>query len=1322
MAHLTYEKTHSIIRMTADDRQSINRIIQHKCEEFEAIIKKGVVAMLNAQEERDKLFARRSEYLNFMTHRSKQKKEQINQIAQTIRENTASAPMGAGAATQLVTTASAAIGNAIIDNNENKRQQTEVEQNLYSAQMLYYIPPQDYERIAESVAKVLSYRYQFLIFRLAAGENGYIKLALFFISSMKTFAIARLREQKSNIIKALLNAAIPPSTDSISYRDWPSIDFENFRSHLTRVGTRKTLELDEDVNDILRRCGPAVRALLGGVGSYVCYDTGKVIPFSPYTIIGALNHAPILGSDKRIITGLTPRHRQYIKLDGNSKYPLILLGHDEKTADLGVNFATKITNEILNPSQIEALRRLVPNFFSEQDDEQDLIKYRRAPADFRYPEEKFECPWSAKREHEWKSRLQKIYPLPTKNTFANNEEDFDDSTELLHMQKTAYEFNLEYKKRDALDIKAQILDALVQTYNDPIQKKHALYLGKYAAYAAKEWVRCLLETSVWDVDELELARGVIESANLSIFASRDCPNYETEKYETALNARKKALKYLEVFDQVQNINQKNYTLILEYLEETQGFKKGIELASREAITTLRLNKYYKSQINDGIQRLLKMQEISRSMSYFNYQEDMKPHTINDFYQQLSTLQNLIGLQPLQTIQDVLEAIDFYHQEIMLYSEYLKNMLHSRNIIILDMESSEALIKIQEVIDNSLKIYEESNLLKSQNNGWGHRYQQKLQNLISIKDCFQTNRQTLIELKNKLQYRSIDAESDLKINQFFIRTCIQAEFYMLLHLSNYNQFYNFNSDAFQQLYLIARQLHIQLQSEYATDAEIMYNTIHQKFSRLPRDIELAEIFETYRKVKNATDELELSVRDDTELVDIALNQTRLAFREAEKALQDVYEFESKLQYIYTHCEPQQRKINSNGLNLDRTNEQFLKAIENNFQELLQNTNDLLSETVKSQLELEFKHFQSSYINEQTLDLRYLGIRFLSNISRIISESLRESLHLHQNLELFKAHIQNTETALKSSQTELTIERKKTLKVLKQAYLKICSANQVQQRLIISEAPSLPIAWTLSTDTLSWASHLSISEQKWLDKKNTLQKKKLFEETKEHKSPVRMAYSLILALTMEQLKSKKHEVCRLKKIQIGVQKTKIPPLSLESVARTPSAKRSQFSEEKNLLLKIIQQKLLILEEQIEELETLQTNILAVQLKIFFNDWKSKTFESMFDKKNIQTQLGLIKKGVKESVDKKEPREPADKKESTLVFEVEEFDESQYSIDELERWLNILQQNICDNERLLTPQSIFSSSPSNDTLQYSESVEESQMQQKNAQVVTQASRGPS
>lgn len=62
---------------------------------------------------------------------------------------------------------------------------------------------------------------------------------------MKSYAIARLLKYKNDVIRALINTAIPPSTNTINYRDLPSVNFRNFRMYFSRLGSHKILKLDD---------------------------------------------------------------------------------------------------------------------------------------------------------------------------------------------------------------------------------------------------------------------------------------------------------------------------------------------------------------------------------------------------------------------------------------------------------------------------------------------------------------------------------------------------------------------------------------------------------------------------------------------------------------------------------------------------------------------------------------------------------------------------------------------------------------------------------------------------------------------------------------------------------------------------------------------------------------------------------------------------------------------------------------------------------------------------------------------------------------------
>ena len=115
------------VRMTEEDRQAINRMTKHKCNQFKATITRGVIGMLNTQAEQKKLDAERQDFLSSLTSRNKTKKQQLTAVAGAMKDATSNAPMGIGAASNALLTTASTVGNALLDNAEEKRKDNEAE-------------------------------------------------------------------------------------------------------------------------------------------------------------------------------------------------------------------------------------------------------------------------------------------------------------------------------------------------------------------------------------------------------------------------------------------------------------------------------------------------------------------------------------------------------------------------------------------------------------------------------------------------------------------------------------------------------------------------------------------------------------------------------------------------------------------------------------------------------------------------------------------------------------------------------------------------------------------------------------------------------------------------------------------------------------------------------------------------------------------------------------------------------------------------------------------------------------------------------------------
>ena len=904
----TLEKSKLLVRMTAEDRQAINRMIRHKCDEFESVIQKGIVAMLNAQEESEKLAEKRAEYLSFLTARNQQKKEQLKQISQATSEAISQAPMGIGSAGQLVISAATGTGNAIYNNAEQKRQQTEAEERLFSAQMLFYIPPQDYDKIARRVASILSYRYQFLIFRLAAGENGYIKLANFFVHAMRSYAVARLRERKNDVVRALLNAAIPPSTDTINYRDWPSIDFSNFRTHLNRVGTRKTLELDHAASSIVRRCGPAVRALLGGHESYVDPNNSQIKRYQPYTIIGALNHALILNTDSRIHSGILPPHRQYIALDGNVKYPMILLGQGETTADLGVNFATQSTNIILEDLHREALKRLVPDFFNHAvfyslDKEPEELAIAE---NIRYLEEKYECPWSLKRENQWQEKLQAIFLAKNKVSAHDEIEMFEQSAQFRVMLQTANQHYLQSKIEDAVEIENEAFTMISHVFkaadNASIERKQSAQTANYTLFSAHEIMRCMRYAQHFESQQFELVRQLIETANLAIYASRDLAFHETWIYQNSLIKIKDLQLHLVALQNAHCLYEMHFSILLEAIEDLPHLAMGAKLLKRENLLNFRKTRILKIQISEQLREIQKMVEMGQAIKQYDEQFSQSSLDISQAFQaaeeEMKRARHDLTENPdtqdhatfINCIEICLKTIDFhlsFMEKIELKDSAIPvglRMPSEKNIGAMRAELMREKARLED--------YKQQRIPRV----WLQQSQYR-----SLMDELKAWLQDLLEKTSLVQsyFDSIsytpesgDEELNIRIQSFFKRAMLARQFNFIRYLNAQKA----NPKSLGTLYEKTKSLYLCYKSNGATLAQSQYEQSQIIASRLESGMPIYELRKIVQRIKRDKEWLELRVRDDIEVAEIAMNQARLLYRDAELISQDIQEIHNKIDSI------------------------------------------------------------------------------------------------------------------------------------------------------------------------------------------------------------------------------------------------------------------------------------------------------------------------------------------------------------------------------------------------------------------------------------------
>ena len=1214
-----------IIRMIQADRQAINRMIKHKRAEFECVIKKGIVSMLNAQDERSQLSEHHDQYLGFLTANSQTKKKQIAATANSLKDSTSSAPMGLGSAVSLAATGVSALGSAILDNAEIKRQQTDAEERLFSAQILHYVSSKDYEAIAQQVASILSYRFQFLLFRLAAGENGYIKLANFFVASMKTYAIARLREYKGEEIKALIDAAIPPSTDALSYREWPQVDLSNFKMSLM-LGVRKKLDLDEDANQILERCGPAVRALLGGYQQKVDSFTGQVVNYKPYTILGALNHAPILNHEAGIISGLETKHRKQEALDGSMKYPMILLGNGETTADLGVNFATKSMGKFLDEAHVLALRRLVPDFFVYD------VNYEINPkssavhsislnaSDFVYRTESYECPWTGKREI---IRQQRILGLYQASLGVIEDEEVvatEHHGKLKAMEIASNLFDVNEARKDGIQAKAESEQAQIEFHSADLKTEDHLYKrlkavksAKYAALAVSEIMAGVVKSNTPTEDYFKLSIDIIETAKAALNVAHDLPIKEANMRKQLTIFSKQAFESATVAFELQAFCQDSLQIVVELMNTTRMSALSTIFNQNEEITRSTAQRLLRNQIKTSLSQSSKLTEQARAIA--NYEQDttieLQPTAVLDgLYAAASSVRDEIDnpgtRNDVQALLQIIELCVIYTQKnyndicfsletddylINTNNDWLENkrlneLMPSQSKAIVLAAATGALEQVKSMLTLAQSLVTELNVWQL----YISLSPQAKQSIITAKDNAVRAKNLSISILRSIE---VSPKSELNIdNAYLERVAANNELSRLSLISckkeSTDSIAGLSSPLRIPLAALQTQIrdlehavkinHLQLATQANARLIETTNQFHEAMS-------LKDIISQARRIRRALDTVEMAVADDFEILNLFISKTQQAIDQAKQALQAISAAEGKLVYLKKICledTDSDESVSTHNSNFDssvlRTSAHMNvpsiidKQLDNLIKGFSQQSADLDSADIETTPDEEMVIRALNQIidscsertNQNVINAEWIKATILTKLNCLKKEiSLNSVICPATNWGIWivavtvKFIVQTVHTMEHGAgdQTSIAIAAGESVRQIagqvspdlkaatdiaflsiKQACQDIYNAQQVLSKKLRHPTNKTIQTWSLVSSTLAWAGRLNATELKWSQEQSERRSLQRQEELRAiqaqgaaTRSPLRIAYTFMLAYSNAKLSDKKKLSGELNKLQ-------------------------------------------------------------------------------------------------------------------------------------------------------------------------------------------------
>ena len=936
MDHLSLNDPSTVIRMSRKARRELNVLMTSKQYEFENMIEKGVIAMLSEQVEHRSLSSERNMYSSFVSNRHEKHKKKREEAANTVKDATGSAGV-LGAGSKVVISGVASATSTIQDAVEEKRLEDEAKQVLQSAQILHYIniSPTQYGAVAKGVAKILSNRFQLTLLRLAPGEVGYMKFAATLVEFMNANIVKRLRENPSDIVRAFVDAAVPSSTDTFSYRTYLS-------------GVHKQLQIDEEVEEILGECGPAVRSLVGALKYGIDPKTGKMKRHSSYTILGVMAHAFIITGEGGVVQGLGTPHRKDEMLDGHNKYPAILLNSNENVSDLGFNFGTKVTGRALKNAHVVALKRLIPDFFERKavysinpvNSMRQLKVDMRATADLVFPEERDECPWTKTREKAWKDRTQKIHEAGL--SFLGKERDEEDIITRRHAGRlTAMEFASDaFDTSEAKKDVMKMTDEVIKVQRDvrktgfatdarSDKQLQAVESARYAALVTSELMTCVIKCRASDEHYLTLAASILEASESAIDVTRGLPIDEARAYRKVSVALNRASENARISLDLHIFCQESFHVLLELVQNLKGHNlKGHILADyiKREMQEEQSKKMKKFRLNIKEHREKALDTLTMAQYFLDddvFEVETAKKAYQEALQEVQTLLDNTGQRPDTTL--LIKIIKGCEREIKKNRDDMRLVLKDDYLFTNDncdwmdppivegatnLEINTAVLKaledLNEEVEEALK---EANRIIGEGHWW--QWQETLSTDVMVqKDRAVTAKNRSVSLLKSVKINPVEGvKADIVRNagDFFDRAVDLTELGRLRFVLGQEESASLKEnlslpleEALDTLNFKARSLSQAMKRSDLEEAKTAYEKVKEDADKLQVESLFSVALKQMREVRIDRDKLEEKIIADIERLDYLEKKAGIEIQDLIDAKQGIEAIKEKLEHFNERC--------------------------------------------------------------------------------------------------------------------------------------------------------------------------------------------------------------------------------------------------------------------------------------------------------------------------------------------------------------------------------------------------------------------------------------
>jgi hypothetical protein len=690
-------------------------------------------------------------------------------------------------------------------------------------------------------------------------------------------------------------------------------------------------------------------------------------------------------------------------------------------------------------------------------------------------------------------------------------------------------------------------------------------------------------------------------------------------------ARTQAKQCHGVIAKVHKLAVSNYAVILDSVKKNSEIEFSEEVFARENKLSSRVIKNLKTQINDNLRALHNMQDISAIFAAYDPDSADKiisvEQAIAEFQEHVKVLRNCWDQGQSQS--DIVRCIRYCEQDVKHYYDHMMLAFQSQNCWFdaknswpagIELEKTSAADRNRIVKGYIEQLYNEfranvtrAGALAEGLNRWSTA-RQCFSDLLRIKDAMLQKKATIFDMYQCMFYKNPDhfTAEERTSNNFLLRARFQFDFSWLFYANKDNP------DKLTKLLDKAKQLHQSYQKNRSSQALTVCRATKEQYARIPRDLSWSEIKDIANSVRCAKEELELDIRDDVELMELASNHVLYYERDSSESLQAILAVESKLQYIKDHFVP---------LTQESSSEEFMDMLLTQLNQLHENISLAgLRDDDRMQVMMNaYDAFRTNCQGKMLPEMRRCGLIFLSQMVELINNHSAQTTELNKQIADIREQKFLISEIIDQDSKAYTVARKKALKALQMAYQHIHALNDLMHKNKFGiEHHRYTKQFTSVANTLMWSSSLSVAEQKWVDSRND-SSSKMMAETREYKSPHRMAYSFILDLIIERLTQKNQELIRLNQIQKHLPKPKSPTTSL--VSGLPDSPLETKSDLTRKALKLRQK----IEQERDNLKLVKDLVFSKSLKIFFNEWKIKASgeENLSKVTSFMTRIPLAAK---------------------------------------------------------------------------------------------------